>query len=74
MIDLNKKRTPKELKALKQSVIDNFNNTLTIKQQALYLDEIEYKLTGRRYSDKDVLRQIEESRADISDMIGQVMR
>lgn len=34
----------------------------------LLIEEIEYKLTGRRYTDSQVLKDIEEGQADCSDI------
>lgn len=72
MIDLNKERTIKEWNALMQSVKDNYGNALTVEQQSFYIDEINYKLTGKRKNDIDILKQIEESQPFYGDIIGQV--
>lgn len=74
MIDLSKERTRKEWETLMQSVKDNYGNILTIEQQSFYIDEINYKLTGKRKNDIDILRQIEESQPFYGDIIGQVER
>lgn len=72
MIDLTKERTRKEWDALMQSVKDNYGNVLTVEQQSFYIDEINYKLTGKRKNDIDILKQIEESQPFYGDIIGQV--
>ena len=65
MIDLNKKRTVQELRTL----LDNVKvSDLTAKEKAKLIDEIEFKITGRRYTDIEILKDIEESQADISDI------
>lgn len=74
MIDLSKERTKKEWNALMQSVKDNYGNVLTVEQQSFYIDEINYKLTGKRKNDIDILKQIEESQPFYGDIIGQVER
>lgn len=65
MIDLNKKRTVQELKTL----LDNIKvSDLTANEKAKLIDEIEFKITGRRFTDVEILKDIEESQADISDI------
>lgn len=65
MIDLNKKRTVQELKTL----LDNVKvSDLTANEKAKLIDEIEFKITGRRFTDVEILKDIEESQADISDI------
>lgn len=64
MIDLSKK-TPKELIKL----LDNVKvSDLTANEKAKLIDEIEFKITGRRFTDVEILKDIEESQADISDI------
>lgn len=65
MVDLNKKRTVQELKTL----LDNVKvSDLTANEKAKLIDEIEFKITGRRFTDVEILKDIEESQADISDI------
>ena len=46
MLDLNKKRTVKELRTL----LDNVKvSDLTANEKANLIDEIEFKITGRRF-------------------------
>ena len=64
MLDLSKK-TPKELIKL----LDNVKvSDLPVDEKGKLIEEIEYRLNGRRYTDKQVLKDIEESQADISDI------
>lgn len=37
-------------------------------EKAKLIDEIEFKITGRRFTDVEILKDIEESQADISDI------
>ena len=70
MIDLTNK-TPQELKTL----LDNVKvSDLEFSVKSKLIEDIEFRLNGRRYTDKEVLKQIEESQADISDIVGQVVR
>ena len=65
MIYLNKKRTVQELKTL----LDNVKvSDLTANEKAKLIDEIEFKISGRRFTDVEILKNIEESQADISDI------
>lgn len=65
MLDLNKKRTPLQWKSL----LDNVKvSDLTANEKAKLIDEIEFKITGRRFTDVEILKDIEESAADISDI------
>lgn len=65
MIDLNKNRTVQELRTL----LDNVKvSDLTANEKAKLIDEIEFKITGRRFTDVEILKDIEESQADISDI------
>lgn len=41
---------------------------LDVKDKGRLIDEIEIKITGRRFTDKEILKDIEESAADISDI------
>ena len=41
---------------------------LKVKDKDRLLDELNYKITGRKFTDKDILKDIEEGQADISDI------
>lgn len=41
---------------------------LDVKDKGRLIDEIEIKITGRRFTDKEILKDIEECQADISDI------
>ena len=41
---------------------------LDVKDKGRLIDEIEIKITGRKFTDKEILKDIEESAADISDI------
>ena len=65
MLDLNKKRTVQELMTL----LDNVKvSDLTANEKAKLIYEIEFKINGRRFTDVEILKDIEESQADISDI------
>lgn len=71
MIDLNKKRSTKEW----QNLLNNVKvSDLDFKEKSKLINEIECKILGKRNVHNEALKQIEESQADISDIIGQVMR
>lgn len=70
MIDLNKK-TPRELIKLLDSVKVS---DLEFDEKTALIKEIEFRLNGTRDKKIEALKQIEESQADISDLIGQVVR
>ena len=63
-IDL-KRKTPLELKKLLDSVKVS---DLSVAEKGKLIEEIEYRLTGRRYTDSQVLKDIEESQPDYSDI------
>ena len=63
-IDL-KRKTPLELKELLDSVKVS---DLPVAEKGKLIEEIEYRLTGRRYTDKQVLEDIENGKADIDDI------
>ena len=67
MIDLSKK-TPKELIKLLDSVKVS---DLEFNEQTALIKEIEFKLNGTRDKNTEALKQIEESQADVSDIVGQ---
>ena len=70
MIDLSKK-TPKEL----INLLDNVKvSNLEFNEKTALIKEIEFKLNGTRDKNTEALKQIEEGMADISDLIGQVVR
>ena len=57
-------RTPRELKLLKEQVM---RSDLAVKDKDRLIDQIESAL-GTRYNREDILLQIYESAADISDI------
>jgi hypothetical protein len=59
-IDL-KRKTALELKKLLDSV-------KVSAEKGKLIEEIEYRLTGRRYTDSQVLKDIEEGMAEIDDI------
>ena len=65
MLDLNKKRTKKELKALLDSVKVS---DLPVDEKSKLIDEIEFKITGRRFTDDEVMKDIIDGQSDISDI------
>ncbi len=67
-IDMSRDRTPKEWKNLLDSVKVNMNDFLTKDEQSYYVDEITYKITGRRHSKHEVMKSIQEGAADIDDL------
>ena len=71
MIDLNKKRSQKEWQILLNNVKVS---DLDFEAKSKLINEIQCKMLGTRNINLEALKQIEESQADISDMIGQVMR
>ena len=71
MIDLNKKRSTKEWQNLLNSVKVS---DLEFKEKSRLINEIECRMSGTRNVNSEALRQIEESQADVSDIIGQVIR
>lgn len=70
MIDLSKK-TPRELIKL----LDNVKvSDLEFDEKTALIKEIEFRLNGTRDKNLEALKHIEEGMADISDLIGQVVR
>ena len=65
MLDLNKKRTKKELKALLDSVKVS---DLPVDEKTKLIDEIEFKISGRRFTDDEVMKDIIDGQSDISDI------
>ena len=41
---------------------------LKVKDKDRLIDELNYKITGRKFTDKEILKDIEEGQADISDI------
>ena len=41
---------------------------LKVNDKDRLLDELNYKITGRKFTDKEILKDIEEGQADISDI------
>lgn len=71
MIDLSKKRSTKEW----QNLLNNVKvSDLEFKEKSRLVNEIECRMNGTRNVNSEALRQIEESQADVSDIIGQVIR
>lgn len=70
MIDLSKK-TPKELIKLLDSVKVS---DLEFDKKTALIKDIEFKLNGTRDKNIEALKQIEEGMAEISDIVGQVVR
>lgn len=73
MLDLNfnpdgTPRSNQDLLRLLDSVKRNDANLSRDKQDKL-IDEINYKLTGRRYTDKEVMQDILDGQADLDDII-----
>ena len=65
MLDLNKKRTVQELKSLLDSIKVS---DLPTSEKARLIDEIQYKIDGRKYQNGEVLKEIEASMPDYSDI------
>ena len=64
MIDLNRK-SPAELKKLLDSVKVS---DLPVAEKGKLIEDIEYRLTGRRYNDKEVMQDILDGQAEIDDI------
>ena len=58
-------KSPLELKKLLDSVKVS---DLPVVEKGKLIEEIEYRLSGRRYTDSHVLKDIEEGMSDISDL------
>ena len=41
---------------------------LKVEDKARLIDDLEVKITGRKFTDKEILKDIEECQADISDI------
>ena len=64
MIDLSKK-SPSELKKLLDSVKVS---DLPVAEKGKLIEDIEYRLTGRRYTEKEVMQDILDGQAEIDDI------
>ena len=64
MIDLSKK-SPSELKKLLDSVKVS---DLPVAEKGKLIEDIEYRLTGRRYTDNEVMQDILDGMAEIDDI------
>ena len=58
-------KTPQQLKSLLDSVKVS---DLPVAEKGMLIEEIEYRLSGRRYTDSQVLKDIEDGQSDISDL------
>ena len=58
-------RTPEQLLKLLDSVKVS---DLPIKEKARLIEDIEIKISGRKYTNEQILKDIEESQADYSDI------
>ena len=65
MIDLNRK-SPAELKKLLDSVKVS---DLPVAEKGKLIEDIEYRLTGRRYTEKEVMQDILDGQAETDDII-----
>ena len=68
-VDMTKTRTKEEWQALLDCVKRNDSGTLTGIEQSYYVNEITYKITGKRHSKDEVLKAIEDGAADIKDLV-----
>lgn len=68
-VDLSKERTKEEWSNLLNAVMRDDNNLLSVDEKAYYIDEINYKITGSRHSKIEVLKDIEMSMPDYSDIL-----
>lgn len=64
-----KPRSKEDLQRLLDSARRNDANLAREEQDSL-IDEIQCKINGCRFTKQEVLKQIEEGQADISDLIG----
>ena len=70
MIDLSKKTTKELIKLLDNVKVSD----LDFNKKTALIKEIEYRLNGTRDKNLEALKQIEEGMADVSDIVGQVVR
>ena len=68
-VDLSKERTKEEWSNLLNAVMRDDNNLLSVDEKAYYIDEINYKMTGARHSKVEILKDIEASMPDYSDIV-----
>lgn len=68
-VDLSKERTKEEWSNLLNAVMRDDNNLLSVEEKAYYIDEINYKMTGARHSKVEILKDIEASMPDYSDIV-----
>ena len=68
LVDMSVERTPKQWQTLLDTVKRNDDNALTLVEQSYYIEQIEYKL-GIRNKKIEVLKDIEASQADYSDIV-----
>ena len=68
LVDMSVERTPKQWQTLLDTVKRNDDNILSLVEQSYYIEQIEYKI-GIRSKKIEVLKDIEVSQADYSDMV-----
>lgn len=68
LVDMSVERTPKQWQTLLDTVKRNDDYVLTLVEQSYYIEQIEYKI-GIRSKKIEVLKDIEASQADYSDMV-----
>ena len=68
LVDMSVERTPKQWQTLLDTVKRNDDNILSLVEQSYYIEQIEYKI-GIRSKKIEVLKDIEASQADYSDMV-----
>ena len=68
-VDMTLERSAKQWSDLLHAVMRDDNNLLTVKEKDYYIDEINYKITGSRHSKIEILKDIELSMPDYSDII-----
>ena len=68
LVDMSVERTPKQWQTLLDTVKRNDDNILSLVEQSYYIKQIEYKI-GIRSKKIEVLKDIEASQADYSDMV-----
>lgn len=67
-IDMTQERTPKQWSVLLDTVKRNDDGVLNKIEQSYYIEQIEYKL-GIKNKNIEVLKSIEESMPDYSDIV-----
>lgn len=68
LVDMSVERTPKQWSTLLDTIKRNDDNVLNATEQSYYIEQIEYKL-GIRSKKIEVLRDIEASQPDYSDIV-----